>query len=125
MYAPSDSIVQVMDTCDQDLSAFKFILYQFAFKNELENNSTIKFKFYVNGYKVNSITINPEETPFYHVKQLVRIPKQALSKEFHKLTLTLSCASLLSFGSGFVTISKIGRVLFLKEAEISSFNDQF
>lgn len=121
MYLLGDYIEQTMEIFDQDLSEYTRSIWQISFKNDLVSGVPISFQFRINDNPIYSMQVTTNGEPFYYLNLSIPIPREALSKRFHNLTLSFCCTSSLSLGSGFVTISSVGRVFLLKASEFYTF----
>lgn len=116
MYSDRDSISQSMEIHNQDLSAFKHSIWQVAIENHILNGYSGSFQCCINGHPCGSFSLmDSTVTEQYKINLLFPIPEDSLSLEYCKLTLSICCTSSLPFGAGYVTISKVGRVTFIKD----------
>lgn len=121
MYSPNDSIVQSMELHQQDVSSFHSTIWQFTIRSNLHKGYSVSFQCSVNDFVVGTFSIEEHAgVDFYHINMLFEIPPEALSNTFRNLTLSLRCTSKLPFGAGFVTVTSIGRVYFVKNLNTAS-----
>ena len=115
MYSPTDCIVQSMEIHNQDLHLFSRSIWQFEIENNVEKGFTTSFQCFVNDVPVGSFTLEDSSVAsIYTINLLFPVPEHALSKKYHNLTLSIRCKNQLPFGAGYVVISGIGRVTFLR-----------
>lgn len=116
MYSDSDSIAQSMEIHNQDLSVFTQSIWQVAIDNHIESGYSISFQCSINNHPCGSFSLmDSTVAEQYKLNLLFPIPEDSLSLEYCKLTLSICCTSSLPFGAGYVTVSKVGRVTFIKD----------
>lgn len=119
MYSPTDCIVQSMEIHNQDLHLFTKSIWQFEIENNVERGFSTSFQCFVNDVPVGAFSLEDGSiASLYSINLLFPIPAIALSRKYHNLTLSIRCVSQLPFGAGYVIISGIGRVTFLRDDNV-------
>lgn len=115
IYSTNDSIIQCLDTRNQDFDGFMQSIWQFEIDNHIQRGFCITLRCYINEFVVGSFTLNDcTVASTYAINLMFPVPKCTMEHKRKYLILSVRCCSQLPFGAGYVRFSSVGRVSFIK-----------